>query len=1726
MQLRHLKTIHAPQEGISKVTAICWSPSNKKLAVVTTERVVHLCDENGERRDKFSTKPADSKGPKAYLVRGMAWSPDSTKLAIAQSDNIAFVYKLGTEWGDKKSICNKFQQASPVTSIVWPEQRPNELVFGLAEGKVKVGQLRSNKPATLYSTDSYVVSLCANQDGTAILSGHLDHRIYRFFFDSASRGGGGVSHWELVRHSCVPYALSWGEAVCIAGNDQVIAFYDKEGQALQRFDYSRDEGEKEFTAAAFNPSGEYVVVGSFNRFRTFSLNAHENSWQPTGVKTVENMYTVTCLAWKQDGSRLTVGTLCGAVDLYDACIRRVRYKCKFEFTYVSKSTVIVKRLATGSRIVLKSTFGHEVDKINVYEDRYLVAHTHATLLLGDLESCKLSEVPWSGSGREKFTFENEKVCMVFNSGELTLVEYGRNEVLGSLRTEHTSSHLISVRLQESRDPNKPEQHVKKVAYLIDLNTVRIGDLTTGVTDATISHESRIDWMEMNQRATKLLFRDKRRALHLFDIATQTRSTLLSFSSYVQWVPDSDVVVAQSRSNLCVWYHIDAPDRVTVVPIKGDVEEIERVPGRTEVTVDEGVSTVSYELNEALISFGSAVEDGDLQRACAMLERLDLTPETEAMWTQLSELALQIDDLPTAERCYGAVGNVSKCRYLRKVNKMARAIDAETKLVGAGQAHYSVQSKLAVLQGELPRAEQLLLQQGLVEEAMEMYQELHKWEESIAVAEQRLHPEVATLKANYVTWLTETGQEEKAAELKERDGDLVTAIHLYLKGGLAARAASVVNRYDGRETFGPALLDTIAGALFSSGMFERAGQFFERLNDPLRAMESYRKGQAYGRAVELSRRDFQGRDVVELEQLWGDHLVAQKNADAAINHYTEAGAYVKAIEAAISCRQMLKAAQIVETLDASDAKPYYAKLARHFEASRAYDEAERFFLRAGLPQDVVEMYSRCNKWEKAHRIATEHMTQAEVAMLYITQAHRLESSGKYKEAERLYVMVHEPDLAINMHKKGRRYDDMIRLVTSYRKDLLTETHLHLAQQLETEGNFQLAEKHYAEAQDWGSAVNMYRANDLWDDAVRVAKLHGGVNASKKVAYAWAVSLGGEAGSKLLSKFGLVEQAIDYATESGSFDHAFQLATASKKEKLPEVHLKYAMYLEDEGRFEEAEKAFIQADKPKEATDMYIHQQDWASATRVAEQNDPAHVPEVLVAQAAVCVQRHEFTKAEALYVRAKRPEMAVQAYTDASRWADATRIAKEFLPHKVQGLALEHAAFMRGDAAEENVDALVAPARAFEEGREFNKAIDAYLAVTAVRCKDHDVLEAVWENAVKLAMNHVPERIAEVVGTVTKRLVEISRHAQAAELYEGIDAHREAIHTYIAGGLWEQARGLCRSAAPQLSREVEEAHKQHLTKSGAAAELVQGGDVHAGIETYAQRNDWDAALQLATQQGPQMLTKYATLHGAYLLQNDQYVQAAAVFARHGTSTQPPSLQMYRRIAKVLLARGAESGRAEKLEPGGGTHANAPLLSLRAMLHKVAMCMRQGGDEGGSEFERLLWIGHLSAAQALAAERGAADASKRLAVAMLRYLREVPADRAFYEAGMACKAQGGEGLNMGFVFLNRYLDITEAVEEHEPSSTSLDNSDFANTEIPFDFPLPEQQFLSEPEREKVRDLVLELSMNANVQQALNHDELHAIFSEADVVRDACQRGGRAAGASDELFAIVQAAVSQIS
>jgi intraflagellar transport protein 172 len=230
--------------------------------------------------------------------------------------------------------------------------------------------------------------------------------------------------------------------------------------------------------------------------------------------------------------------------------------------------------------------------------------------------------------------------MVFNAGELSIIEYGLNEVIGTCRTENFHPNMISARLNYSEQELRGGEPTKIIAYLLDMQTICIQDLRLNQMQATIQHDSKIDYLELNPGGNKLLFRDKRKQLYLYNIKDQNKQSLLNYCKFISWVPNSDVVVAQNRSNLCVWYSIDEPDKVTMYQIKGDVESIQRQDKKTEVLVDDGNNTISYNLDESLIKFGSALQYEGLDAAVEILEDLNLTPETEANWKTLAKLALE------------------------------------------------------------------------------------------------------------------------------------------------------------------------------------------------------------------------------------------------------------------------------------------------------------------------------------------------------------------------------------------------------------------------------------------------------------------------------------------------------------------------------------------------------------------------------------------------------------------------------------------------------------------------------------------------------------------------------------------------------------------------------------------------------------------------------------------------------------------------------------------------------------------------------------------------------------------------------------------------------------------------------------------------------------------------------------------------------------------------------
>ncbi|XP_015686351.1 intraflagellar transport protein 172 homolog, partial [Protobothrops mucrosquamatus] len=252
----------------------------------------------------------------------------------------------------------------------------------------------------------------------------------------------------------------------------------------------------------------------------------------------------------------------------------------------------------------------------------------------------------------------------------------------------------------------------------------------------------------------------------------------------------------------------------------------------------------------------------------------------------------------------------------------------------------------------------------VEEAMEMYQELHMWDECISVAEAKNHPALEKLRQSYYEWLLQTQQEERAAEVQESQGDLQAAIGLYLKAGLPAKAAQLT--MDREELLANIdLINRIATALIRGELFEQAGELFEKIRNPQRALECYRKGNSFLKAVELSRSVFPA-EVVKLEEGWGDHLVQQKQLDAAINHYIEARCAIKAIEAAIGARQWKKAIYILDMQDRKTATKYYPKIAQHYAALQEYEIAEELYIKGDHIKDAIDMYTQAGHWEKAHK----------------------------------------------------------------------------------------------------------------------------------------------------------------------------------------------------------------------------------------------------------------------------------------------------------------------------------------------------------------------------------------------------------------------------------------------------------------------------------------------------------------------------------------------------------------------------------------------------------------------------------------------------------------------------------------------------------------------------------------------------------------------------------------
>lgn len=579
MNIYHHQNLQEAIDGMKKIFSICWSENLMRLAIAHVDDKRHvrisLYDELGEKKDSFPTKPAN-KNNKSYVVRTIEFSPDSLKLAVAQSDSIVFVYYLGSSWADKKTICNKFEQTSQVSCLSWPKKSNNKLYFGVAEGKIKVGNIRTNRAQVLYSTESYIVSLDSSLDNKYLISGHIDNSIYKYSLESNQLT-------KILQYPCIPYCLSYGQEIVVAGNNGKITFHETTNAEKKfEFDYSNSNYIRDFTCSKFNSSGDAVILGNFNRFLVFYKKKGE--WVEVFNNQIDNLYSVTALCWKPDSSAFVTGNLCGSVDIFESCLKKTIFKNKFEISFLSESQIMIKNIETKERVNLNLTISTEVEKISVQKDNYSIVTTNKSILIGCVGLGLYSELNWVLSGNEFFDFSKENVCLIYVLDEINIVEFGEHAILGCFKSSFLQKDLVSVRIVKRENNNNSDNEInegnniiasnlkiKLLAYLIDRYTFNVVNLIDGNIIFTYTHFSELLSIEITNKGDKLIFKDKDNSLYLITIGLKfnsnnpsnylfnnsgKRSLLLRNCSKYYLIKNTGIIVAIANKTLFVWYCYD------------------------------------------------------------------------------------------------------------------------------------------------------------------------------------------------------------------------------------------------------------------------------------------------------------------------------------------------------------------------------------------------------------------------------------------------------------------------------------------------------------------------------------------------------------------------------------------------------------------------------------------------------------------------------------------------------------------------------------------------------------------------------------------------------------------------------------------------------------------------------------------------------------------------------------------------------------------------------------------------------------------------------------------------------------------------------------------------------------------------------------------------------------------------------------------------------------------
>ncbi|KAM4771325.1 intraflagellar transport protein 80 homolog [Rhinophrynus dorsalis] len=571
----------------------------------------------------------------------------------------------------------------------------------------KSGMLRS----TLAQNGSPVYSVAWGPDSEKVLYPLGKQLIIKPLQPSSK-----VLQWKA--HDGVILKVDWNsvnDLILSAGEDCKYKVWDSYGRPL----YSSIPHDYPITSVSWAPDGELFAVGSFHTLRL----CDKTGWSYALEKP--NTGSIFSIAWSIDGTQ--IAGACGNGHVIFAHVIEQHWEWKnFEVTLTKRRAMQVRNVINDAvdllefrDRVIKATFSYGHLVVSTSLQCYVFSTKNwNTPLIFDLKE-----------GTVSLILQSERHFLLVDGGSFFLYSYeGRlisSPKIPGMRTDILNEQTVSLSNDTIAVKDKADE---KSIYLFDaLSGKPLGD------GKPLTHKLEIVQIALDQggpaNERKIAFIDKNRDLYISPVrkfGKEQRSVRIGTMVHtLAWSDVSNILCGLQEHRVLVWYYPNVvyvdKDLLATTIFEKDGNEFSKTPqivsfvgNRLTIRRSDGslIHTNISPYPAILHGYVSSSKWDDAVRLCCFVKE-------QSMWSCLAAMAIASKEMTTAEVAYAAIGEIDKVQYINSIKDLP-----------------SKESRLAHIQlfsGNFQDAEAMLLQSGLIYQAIQLSIDSYNWERALELA---------------------------------------------------------------------------------------------------------------------------------------------------------------------------------------------------------------------------------------------------------------------------------------------------------------------------------------------------------------------------------------------------------------------------------------------------------------------------------------------------------------------------------------------------------------------------------------------------------------------------------------------------------------------------------------------------------------------------------------------------------------------------------------------------------------------------------------------------------------------------------------------------------------------------------------------------------------------------------------------------------------------------------